>query len=170
MRILLVTTVRPSPRLIVQARGAIGLPDLTFDLISLDPATEPLAVSRHLVVDRSVVPWRPLSRASTEDTDAARPRGARRIVRAALRRGRTLSAKLPLPERWRASPSLMLASACRTSRVARSWAADADVVVAMDDPSCWSVWELSRTTDRPVFVNRPGNVQQVLSATRESGS
>ena len=168
MKVLLVTTVRPSPRLIAQARSAIGLPDLTFDLISLDPGTEPLAVVQHLVVDRSVLPWRPLSRVSTKDTKAVRPRGARRVVRTVLRRGRTLTTKLPLPERWRASPSRMLASACQTSRVAQRWAAEADVVVAMDDPSCWGVWELSRKTDRPRFVNRPGNVQQVLSAARSA--
>lgn len=166
MRILLVTTARPTPRLIAQAQQAIGLADVTVDLISLDPGNKALAVGRHLVVDRSAVPWRPLLRASTRDTKVPRPRGGRRVVFAALRRGRALIARVPLPQRWRASPSSMLASACRTSRTARRWAVESDVVVAMDDSSCWGVWELSRATDRPRFVNRPGNVQQVLSVPR----
>jgi hypothetical protein len=62
----------------------------------------------------------------------------------------------------------MLAVACRTTPAARKLAERADVVVAMDDPACLGVWELSRRTVRPRFVNRPGNVAQVLAAPRPS--
>lgn len=166
MKILIVTTVVPSPNLVTNVSRAINLPGASFDLLSLDPPTEPLAVGTHLVVDRSLVPGRPLTRASTTAAKAPRPRGLRQKIRGVLRRGRAGVHRLPLPERWRASPARMLAIACRTTSAARKLAEGADVVVALDDPSCWGVWELSRRTSRPRFVNRPGNVVQVLAAPR----
>jgi hypothetical protein len=166
VKILLVTTVVPSPTLVTNAARAVNLPGASFDLLSLDPPIEPLAVGTHLVVDRSLVPRRPLTRASTTAAKAPPQRGLRQKLRGALRRGRAGVHRLPLPERWRASPGRMLAIACRTTPAARKLAERADVVVALDDPSCWGVWELSRRTSGPRFVNRPGNVAQVLSAPR----
>lgn len=168
MKILIVTTVVPSPALITNVSRAINLPGTTFDLLSLDRPIEPLAVGTHLVVDRSLVPGRPLTRVSTSAAKAPRQRGVRQKVQGVLRRGRTGVQRLPLPARWRASPARMLAVACRTTSAARKLAEGADVVVALDDPACWGVWELSRRTSRPRFVNRPGNVAQVLAAPRPS--
>lgn len=166
MRVLMVTTAKPTPRLVAQAVRDLGLAEADLHLVSLDPPTKKLAVDRHLVVDRSVLPWRPVFEASTQAAKARPASGPGRWLRAGLRRGRSQAGRLPIPQRWRATPSRMLAIACRTSSTVSAWAAQADVVVALDDAACWGVWELARRSDTARYVHLARNVRQVLGAPR----
>lgn len=167
MRVLMLTTVTPTPKLLAQAARDLALPEPEVDLVSLDRPTRKLAVDRHLVVERSMIPWRPVSHAATRGAKAPPVRLPARLVRAALRRGRSLASRLPIPQRWRAGPSRMLRVACLTSRTVQDWASRADIVVALDDDACWGVWELARRSRKARFVYLARNVRQVLATPRD---
>ena len=57
-----------------------------------------------------------------------------------------------------------LATWCREGERPVELAQWADVVVAMDDAACQSVWELSRRVEGPLYVNRAARVRAELEA------
>ena len=166
MKILLVTTVVPSPALITNVARALNLPG------GLPRSAVPGPADR-AAVGGNPPGRRPVARARSA-ADPCLDHGGQDAPTAQTASGNPASPPAGAGRRPSAAAARALASLTgpdagdRLSHhgSCRKLAERADVVVALDDPACWGVWELSRRTTGPRFVNRPGNVVQVLSAPR----
>lgn len=164
--LILTTHPRPTSGMLRYAKKELGLTGATYWVLSLHPPAKTLPVHRHWVADPSVIPWRPLTEVTTIRTTIS-PAGLWRFARRVQRLGRSALRRVPLPQRLRITPRTQIGIACGTSRGPLRLAEQCDLVVALDDASCWAAWKLAQRTTAPIFVNRPVNVAQVLKAPRD---
>lgn len=164
MKVLLVTTRRRYPkgwldrRLDTLAKD-LG-PGLEITVLAVHPPKRPWPVHRFVVVDPSMVPFRPVT--DFPVGGRAPKLGMRHQVVRVLRRARDMWWKAtggPRAGRGQAH----LAVACRTSRQPAQLAAGSDLVIALESNAALGVWHLARRAPGPAYVFGVRNARDSLA-------
>lgn len=134
--------------------------DVTIELITVDPPTRRLPVSRVDCVDPSVLPWRPTMPVAGPGVETWA--GARRGIVRALRGARRAVKRVPVPDAWQLHPKRFLEIACATSNELRDRAQSADVIVALEGSAARAAWHLARRVDGPTVVSGANHVRLAL--------
>lgn len=161
MRILLVTArTRYAAGWLAEALDGLDFGEQNHvTVLAVHPPKKPRAVDRFVVVDPSVIPYRPVVDAPVRGRPT--PRSRAWLVVGALRAGRRgwqAVAGRPAPER----ASAHLSVACRTSRLPAELARQSDVVVAIDDAATLGAWHLAQRVQGPLFVNGTAAAREVV--------